>query len=297
MDDAGRPTVGFVGLGAMGVPMALNIRRAGFPLVVHTRTAARAAPVLEAGATWADDPAGVASRGDVVLTCLNTVDAVEGVYLAADGLVAAARPGAVLVDHSTVSPALAQRIGEAARARGVHFLDAPVSGGPEGAAKGTLAIMVGGSAEGVERALPVLGCYGATIRRMGEVGAGTRAKLVNQLLTFVHGAVAAEAIALAQASGLDLASLAEVLRAGFAQSRMLDRTLARVTAHDYTAGASLALYEKDLGLVQAEGAAHALDLPVAAAARAILREALQAGLARHDIAALRLRYPDASQPA
>lgn len=295
MADTARPTVGFVGLGAMGVPMALNILRNGFPLVVHTRTAARAAPVLEAGASLADAPAAVASRADIILTCLDTVDAVEQVHLAAGGLIAAARPGALLVDHSTITPGLASRIGAAAAARGVAFLDAPVSGGPEGAARGTLAIMAGGTAGDFERALPVLRSYGATIERMGDVGSGTLAKLVNQLLTFVHGAAAAEAIALAQEVGLDMGPLAEVLRAGFGQSRMLDRTLARVAAQDYTAGAALTLYEKDLGIVQEVGEAHAVPLPVATAARAILGDALRAGLGRQDIAALRLRYPDASR--
>jgi len=295
MDDTARPTVGFVGLGAMGLPMAQRLLAAGFPLVVHTRTAVRAAPVVEAGARLVDRPAAVAAQARIILTCLNTVEAVEEVMLGADGLVAAAPPGALLVDHSTISPELARRIGAAAAARGVSFLDAPVSGGPEGASRGTLAIMAGGSAEAFERALPVLRCYGTTIQRMGAVGSGTLAKLVNQLLTFVHGAVAAEAIALAQEVGLELEPLADVLRAGFGQSRMLDRTLARVAAHDYTAGAALTLYEKDLGLVQQLGEAHAFPLPVAGAAQGILRQAVQEGLGGRDIAALRLRYPDATE--
>lgn len=294
MADATRPTVGFVGLGAMGGPMALRLLQAGFPLVVHTRTPARAAKVVDGGAHLVDSPAAVASRADVVLTCLNTVEAVEQVHLADGGLVVSARPGALLVDHSTITPGLATRIWAAATLRGVAFVDAPVSGGPEGASRGTLAIMAGGAVEDVERALPVLQSYGATIRRMGDAGSGTLAKLVNQLLTFVHGAVAAEALALAQGVGLDLTTLAEVLRAGFAQSRMLDRTLARVVEGDYTAGASLTLYEKDLGIVQGVGDAHAIPLPVAEAARTILRDALREGLGSKDIAALRLRYPDSS---
>lgn len=293
MDDPVRPTVGFVGLGAMGLPMSHRLLAAGYPLVVHTRTAARAAPVVQAGARWVDGPAEVAANAQIILTCLDTVDAVEHVMLGVDGLVAAAPPGALLVDHSTIAPDLARRIGVTAAARGVSFLDAPVSGGPEGASRGTLAIMAGGPPEAFERALPVLRSYGTTIQRMGDAGSGTLAKLVNQLLTFVHGAVAAEAIALAQEVGLELEPLADVLRAGFGQSRMLDRTLARVAARDYTAGAALTLYEKDLGLVQRLGEAHAYPLPVAAAARAILRQAVQEGLGGRDIAALRLRYPDA----
>jgi 3-hydroxyisobutyrate dehydrogenase-like beta-hydroxyacid dehydrogenase len=288
-----RPTVGFIGTGAMGLPMAHNLLRAGFPLVVHTRTAARAAPLVAAGATVAPSVAALAAQCDVIASCLNTVEASEAVFLGPEGVAAHARPGTLWVDHATITPALALRLGAEAEARGAAFLDAPVSGGPEGAAKGTLAIMVGGSAEAFARARPVLEAMGQVVRHLGPVGSGTHAKLVNQLLTFVHGMAAAEAIALAEGLGVELGALAEVLRASFGHSRMLDRTLARVQAGDYAAGATLQLYTKDLGITQEAGAAHGIALPVLAHAAAFLREAIAEGLGAQDIAALRLRYPAA----
>jgi 3-hydroxyisobutyrate dehydrogenase-like beta-hydroxyacid dehydrogenase len=275
----------------MGLPMAHHLLRAGYPLVVHTRTAARAAPLVDAGATLAPSVAALAAQCDVIASCLNTVAASEAVFLGPEGVAAHARAGTLWVDHATITPALAERLGAEAEARGAAFLDAPVSGGPEGAARGTLAIMVGGSAEAFGRARPVLEAMGQVVRHLGPVGSGTHAKLVNQLLTFVHGMAAAEAIALAQGLGVQLDALAEVLRASFGHSRMLDRTLARVQGGDYVAGATLALYQKDLGITHDAASAHGIPMPVLAHAEAYLQQALAEGLGAQDIAALRLRYP------
>lgn len=288
---AGRPVVGFIGTGAMGLPMARNLLRTGFPLVAFTRTAARAAPLVEAGAVLAGSVGALAAQCDVVVACLDTVAASEAVFLGAEGVAAHARPGALWIDHATITPALAVRLGAEAEARGMAFLDAPVSGGPEGAAKGTLAIMAGGSEAAFARAEPVLAAYGQVVRRMGPVGSGTHTKLVNQLLTFVHGMAAAEALALAEGLGVSLEAMAEVLRASFGHSRMLERTLARVQAGDYAAGAALRLYTKDLAITRAVGASRGIPLPVLSHADALLQEAVAEGLGERDIAALRLRYP------
>jgi 3-hydroxyisobutyrate dehydrogenase len=286
-----RPTVGFIGTGAMGFPMARRLQHAGFPLVVYTRTAARAAPLVEEGALLAPSVAVLAAQSDMVVSCLNTVAASEAVFLGADGVAHHARAGTLWVDHATITPTLARQLAGAAEEAGMAFLDAPVSGGPEGAAAGTLAIMVGGREEAFARALPVLQAYGRTVRRLGGVGSGTYAKLVNQLLTVVHGLAAAEAIAFADRTGLSLDGLAEVLQASFGHSRMLDRTLTRVQAGDYSAGAALRLYEKDLGIANEEATRHGLPLPTLQHVRAAVLEAIEAGLGGHDIAALRLRYP------
>lgn len=291
MPDSARPIIGFVGTGVMGLPMCRNLLKAGFPLAVFDRAPERAASLVGEGVRVAASVAELAATVDVVIACLDTVAASEAVFVGQDGAVAHAREGSLLIDHSTISPALALRTSAAASARGLAYLDAPVSGGPEGAEQGTLAIMVGGSAAAFARAVPVLSAYGRTVSRMGDVGGGTHAKLVNQLLTFVHGAAAAEAIALAERMGLDLAALAEVLRASFGYSRMLDRTIARVESGSYDAGAALRLYEKDLGLVAEVGDARGVSLPVTAWARQLLDAALREGLAARDIAALRLRYP------
>jgi 3-hydroxyisobutyrate dehydrogenase-like beta-hydroxyacid dehydrogenase len=272
--------------------MCRNIMHAGYPLVVHTRTASRAAPLVALGARLAESPAAVAAGADAVFACLDTLEASEQVFLGSLGLVASARPGTLLVDHSTISPELAARIGDAARGSELAFADAPVSGGPEGAEKGTLAIMVGATEAAFDRALPIMRAYGGTIVRMGGVGAGTHAKLVNQLLTFVHGAAAAEAIALARRASLDLDTLAEVLRASFGHSRMLDRTLARVQAGNYDAGAALTLFRKDLGIVRDVGVHAHFPLPVTDAALSLLRAAFEAGLGERDVSSMVLTYPD-----
>jgi 3-hydroxyisobutyrate dehydrogenase-like beta-hydroxyacid dehydrogenase len=290
------PTVGFIGLGLMGAPMCRNLLASGFSIIVHNRSPQKAEALGAAGARVADSPGDVARSCDIVMACLDTHAASESVFLGEAGVVAHARPGTLLIDHSTIAPELAQRVARVARERALDFLDAPVSGGPEGATNGTLAIMVGGRAASFERALPVMRSYGRVIRLMGDVGSGTNAKLVNQLLTFVHGAVAAEAIALAQRTGLDLDALMEVLRASFGQSRMLDRTVARVQRAEYDAGAMLAHYDKDLTSVASVGSSYDIALPMTAAARATLASAIAQGLGARDLAALRLQYPDDHAP-
>lgn len=284
--------VGFIGLGRMGQPICRRILAAGHSLVVHTRTRASAESLLAGGASWADSPAQIAQRAGTVAVCLNTVEASEDLFLGPAGLLAHAGPSTLLVEHGTISDELANRVGRGAVERGVEYVDAPLSGGPEGAEKGTLAIMVGGSEAAFARVHPLLRAYGQTIIHMGPVGCGTRAKLINQLLTFTHAATAAEALALAQRAGLDLGRLAELLRASFGHSRMLDRTLERVTARQYQAGAALTLFEKDLALIRAFGDALGVPLRVAAPARSILKDAMHAGLGDRDVSALRLLYPD-----
>jgi len=294
-DVASRPIVGFIGLGRMGLPMCSSLLAARYPLTVFNRTARKADPLRAAGARVAQSVAALAASCDVVVCCLDSLAASESVLLGVDGVVAHARPGTLLIEHGTITPDLAERIARCARVRELEFVDAPVSGGPDGAANRTLAIMVGGSATAYARALPVLESYGSTIRHMGSAGTGTHAKLVNQLLTFTHGAVAAEALAIAERVGLDLAVLGEVLRGGFAQSRMLERTLARVQSGDYEAGAALRLYDKDLGFAAEVGAGANMQRPVMESMRALLHAATHAGLGEHDIAALRLQYPAREQ--
>ena len=281
-----RPVVGFVGIGHMGLPMGRNLLAAGVPLIVFNRTRAKAEPLGAAGATVAGSLAELVAGADIVCTCLDRVETSVEVFLGPDGVAARGRPGMVAIDHGTIGPDTARKIAAGLAASGIGFLDAPVSGGPEGAAKGTLTIMVGGREETFAAAEPVMRAYGKTIVRMGEVGAGSLTKLVNQLLCFVHGAVAAEALSVAERSGLDLAAVGEVMKVSFGQSRMLERSLARVLAGDYEAGAALRLYAKDLRLIEEVGKETGARLPLTAAADALLAEAAARGIAERDLAGL-----------
>lgn len=280
------PAVGFIGLGRMGLPMCHNLLKAGFPLLVYNRTAAKADGLRAAGARVLGSAGDVAAEADVICACLDRVETSREVFLGPDGVVNRGRAGSVALDHGTIGPDLAREIGAGLGAKGIGFLDAPISGGPEGAEQGTLTIMAGGLAETFDRAGPVMRAYGRTVVRMGEVGAGSLTKLVNQLLTFVHGAAAAEALAFAERSGLDLAAVGEVMKVSFGQSKMLERTLARVLAGNFGAGAALRLYAKDLGLIDAVGRETGARLPLTGAAEGLLAEAAARGWSDRDIAAL-----------
>ncbi len=280
------PVVGFIGLGRMGLPMCHNLLKAAFPLVVYNRTATKADGLRAAGARVLGSAGDVAAEADVICACLDRVETSREVFLGPDGVANRARPGSVALDHGTIGPDLAREIGAGLGARGIGFLDAPVSGGPEGAEQGTLTIMAGGSARTFERAGPVMRAYGKTVVRMGELGTGSLTKLVNQLLTFVHGAAAAEALAFAERTGLDLAAVGEVMKVSFGQSKMLERTLGRVLAGNFEAGAALRLYAKDLGLIDAVGREAGARLPLTSAAETLLADAAARGWSDRDIAAL-----------
>lgn len=280
------PTVGFIGLGRMGFPMAANLRKAGFPLIVYNRTAAKAEPLRDAGATVARSVASLLARADVVCACLDRVETSEEVFLGPDGMAAVGRPGSIAIDFGTIGPDTARKIAAGLAARDIGFLDAPVSGGPEGAERATLTIMAGGTPAAFERAYPVLRACGSTVVRMGESGAGSLTKLVNQLLTFVHGAAAAEALAFAERTGLDLAAVGEIMKVSFGQSKMLERTLGRVLAGNFEAGAALRLYAKDLGLIGAVGKETGARLPMTEAAEALLAQSAWRGWSDRDIAGL-----------
>ena len=177
-----KPVVGFIGLGLMGKPMARNIRKAGYPLVVHNRSRATVDELVSEGAEGARSPADVASRADIVFTNLPDSPDVESVALGEDGIIEGAHPGLIYIDNSTIKPAVARQVAEALGPHGVSMLDAPVSGGDIGAREGTLAIMIGGPIEALQKARPVLECIGKTITHVGDTGAGQIAKAANQIM-------------------------------------------------------------------------------------------------------------------
>jgi len=259
--------VGFIGLGIMGGPMAQNVLKAGFELTVYNRTAARAEALVQQGAKLADSPADVARASDVVISCVTgPSDVLEVVLDENRGVIAAVRAGSTVVDCSTVGPSVARRCAQALAARDAGFLDAPVSGGDVGARAGTLSIMVGGDRAHFDRALAVLRAMGKTITYCGGPGAGYTVKLCNQILGGLHVLAAAEALALANAAGIDTDPMLQAVSSGAAGSWILTHLGPKMARGDYAPGFFVDYQLKDLRL--ASDAAHELGLPLAGAALA-----------------------------
>ncbi len=279
--------VGFIGLGIMGAPMARNAMKAGYPMTVYNRTAEKARPLAEAGAEVADSPAAVAAASDVSLSCVSdTPDVLEVVLDEQRGVVAGAHEGLIHVDCSTVAPSAGRTCHEALAAKGAGFIDAPISGGDVGARKGTLSIMCGGRRHHFDRARPVLETMGRTITYCGEPGAGYLVKLCNQVLGALHLVAAAEALALAKASGVDLKAMLEAVSSGAAGSWMLENLAPKMVAGDFAPGFFVDYQLKDLDL--AHGAAHELGVPLpgAALAETLFRAASAQGHGRDGTQAL-----------
>lgn len=204
--------VGFIGLGRMGLPMAYRLLLAGFDLTVHNRSQGKVQEIATAGAKAATSVTDVVQESEIVLACLPDVATSEEIFLGDDGIAANARPGQVLVDHSTVGLATSKACAAAAEAKGAFFLDAPISGGTERAADGTLTIMAGGPVDAYQKALPSFDAMGATVRHIGPTGTGTVVKLANQLLVGIHLVAAAEAMIVGAKAGADPALVFEVVR-------------------------------------------------------------------------------------
>jgi 3-hydroxyisobutyrate dehydrogenase len=241
--------VGLIGLGIMGRGMASNLLAKGFPLSVFNRTASKAEPFVERGAVRAASPAEVAERSDVVLSCVSDTPDVEAVLFGEGGVCERVTPGQLVVDLSTISPKKTREFADRFSALGVEFLDAPVSGGSEGAERGTLSVMVGGSAAALERARPVLEAFGKTIVHVGPSGSGQLVKLVNQILVAGSMLSMAEGLLFAQASGLDLTKTLEVVTAGAANSWTLQNRGPMLARRDFRPGFTVDLQQKDLRLV------------------------------------------------
>jgi 2-hydroxy-3-oxopropionate reductase len=254
--------VGVIGLGIMGSGMANNLIAAGHTVSVQNRTLARTEPFAAAGATVRSTPAELAAACDVVLVCVSDTPDVEAVLFAPDGVASGATSGTLVVDTSTISPEATRAFAARLADGGVAFLDAPVSGGSEGAVKGTLSIMVGGEAGDLERARPVLEAIGKTITHVGPIGAGQTCKLVNQILVTVTMLGVAEALLLAQAGGLDLTKTIAAVEGGAAGSWMLSNRGPQVVRRDWRPGFTIDLQQKDLRLVLE--AADSLGVPLLA---------------------------------
>ena len=254
-------TVGFIGLGLMGKPMAANLLEAGFPLVVHNRSRPPVEELTRAGASPAGCPREVAERSDVVITMVPDSPDVAAVMRGPDGVFAGARDGALLIDMSTISPVVARELAAEARTMGCEMLDAPVSGGTVGAADGTLSIMAGGSAGAVERARPIFDVLGGTVTHVGDSGAGQVCKACNQVVVGVTIEAVGEALVLAETCGVDPAKVREALLGGFARSRILDAHGQRALDRNFTPGFKAAMQLKDLAIAQAAGREYGATLP------------------------------------
>lgn len=253
-------TVGFAGLGIMGRAMALNLTDAGFDTVVWNRTATKADDLLAAGAALASSPAELGSRCDIVILCVSDTADVETVVFGESGIATGLRAGGLIVDHSTISPEATKRFAVSLAAAGGHWLDAPVSGGSEGAANGTLSIMIGGDVDQVKRAMPYLTAVGSTITHVGPTGSGQLAKAVNQILVVVNQLAVSEALLLADAGGLDLKATLRAVEGGAAGSWMLSNRGPQMIERDWAPGFTIDLQQKDLGIVL--DAADILGVPV-----------------------------------
>jgi len=253
------PTLAFIGLGALGTPMAANLLQAGHPLLVHNRTPSAAEPLVAAGARWAASPAQAAATADCLCLCLSDDAAVQAVL---EDAIAGLKPGSLVIDFSTISPATSRAMATALGQSAVAYIDAPVTGGTEGARAGTLSVLVGADVADLERALPVLQVVGERISHLGPVGAGQQAKAVNQVLVAGSYAAAAEAVALAQRLELPMDALLAALRPGAAGSWALSHRADGMVQGHYPLGFKLALHRKDLAIAQQAAAAVDLDLPI-----------------------------------
>jgi 3-hydroxyisobutyrate dehydrogenase len=278
--------IGFVGLGTMGAAMAANLVRAGFPVVGWNRTAGRAPQLVEAGVTIAETPAAVAAGSDIVVVCVSDTPDVEAVIFGQDGIAEGAREGTLIIDCSTIAPSGSWDFAARLRERGLAMVDAPVSGGSEGAQKATLTIFVGGDAADVERARPVLSAMGKTITHVGPIGAGQAVKAVNQVILAGTYLGVAEGIVLAIRAGLDVEQVVEALGGGAAQSWVLANRSGRMLANDYPLGFKVALHRKDLGIALDLAAQLGAALPVSALAAQLESGLIAQGHADDDMSAL-----------
>ena len=285
------PPVAFIGLGALGAPMAANLLAKGIPLTVHNRHRERERPLAAAGARRAATPAEAARDAAVLALCLSDDTAVAEVLLGrggdtADAALAGLAPGSLVVDFSTIAPASSRAMAAALAERGVAYLDAPVTGGTEGARAGTLSVLVGGEADDLERARPVLEAVGRTITHLGPVGAGQEAKAVNQVLVAGSYAAVAEALALGQRLGLPMEQVRQALLGGAAGSWALEHRGGSMLRGEFPLGFRLRLHRKDLAIALEAAAAGGLELPVSRQVAAMEDDLIAAGRGDEDVSAL-----------
>ena len=279
-------SIGWIGLGIMGRPMALNLLRAGYPVKAFARRPQQLETLTQAGATTGENPAEISAKTDLTIVMVaDTPDMLE-VVTGPGGIDKGARPGHTVIDMSTVSPAKTRAVAKQLKEKGIDMLDAPVSGGETGAIEGSLSIMVGGAEDVFERAKPILDILGGQVRRIGDAGAGQVAKACNQLLVAQTMAAVAEAFLLAESSGVDCERVREALLGGFASSRILEVHGRRMLTNDFRPGFKAALHLKDLRIVAQEARELKLRLPGAEDALNLMEKLVALGDGELDSAAI-----------
>lgn len=283
-------TIGFIGIGMMGQGMIRNLRKAGYPVQMYNRSREKAVPLEATGAVWKGTISECVKGAQVIITIVGYPKDVDEVYFGRQGVLEHAAPGTILVDMTTTSPKLSQRIYEAAAIRGLAALDAPVSGGNSGAAQGTLAIMVGGDKTAFNAVRPVLDTMGSNVVYQGSAGAGQHAKIANQIA--VAGALAGvcEALAYAERAGLSQETVFRTVRTGAARSGQMDTVAPKIIAGDFSATFYLKHYVKDLTIAAEEGRQHGLALDVLEQVLKAFRELEVCGYGNEGIQALIRHY-------
>jgi 2-hydroxy-3-oxopropionate reductase len=256
--------IGFIGLGIMGRPMAHNLLKAGFRLVVHNRHQEVTDELVAVGATSGNRPREIAASCDVLITMLPGSSQVEEVLIGSDGVIEGAHEGLIIIDMSTISPVVTSALSVRLAERGVTMLDAPVSGGDKGAIEGTLSIMVGGGEDAFQQCLPIFQALGKSIVRVGESGAGQVVKACNQIVVALTIEAVSEALVLGSKAGVDPAKILQVLNGGLAANKVIELRGAGMIAHNFTPGGRMRLHHKDLGIVLEAGRKYGVSLPVTA---------------------------------
>ena len=268
---ANKPSVGFIGLGIMGLPMAGHILKSGYPLTVYNRTRSKTGSLEAAGAAVAASPREVAANSRMIITMVSDSPDVEAVVTGPEGVLEGIRPGSVVMDMSTISPQVERELDEQLRSKGCALVDAPVSGGDVGAQNATLAIMAGGDREAFDRAVPIFEAMGKTITYCGPVGSGQLTKLCNQILVAVTLMGVSEALVFAGKNGLDQGVMIEAVKGGAAGSWQLSNLAPRVVNRDFAPGFMVDLIQKDLRLVMESGAAAQAALPATSLVNQLFR--------------------------
>jgi 2-hydroxy-3-oxopropionate reductase len=277
-------TVGFIGLGIMGKPMAENLIEAGYDLVAYNRTREKAEELD--GATVAETPKGVAEQSDVIITMLPDSPQVEEVLTGEDGVLEGVEEGALIVDMSTISPVVTEELAKKAEEKGASMLDAPVSGGDVGAINGTLSIMVGGGEEDFERALPLFEVMGETVTHVGSVGTGQVVKAANQIVVALTIEAVSEALVLGSKGGVPPEKILDVLGGGLAGNKVMEVKREKMLEHSFDPGFRVELHHKDLGIALAAGREYGVSLPVTAVVDQMLETLKMLGRGDQDHSAL-----------